>query len=354
MRVIDRYIITTVLAAVALVGAVLLVLVGLFLFISEQGDLGGRYDTLAALRYVALNLPDQAMRFLPVFAMIGSLVGLGLLAGGSELTAMRAAGVSILRIGRAVSMAGLLLALLAWVVGEYAAPAMTQAANEAKARARTEGVSLAGRGGAWVRDGQLLLNIRQQRGQDLGGVRVFELAPEGGLSAVIEAEGARPRSEGGWWLERAAASRFSGEGVARERSGEPVALRTRVGTEVLAIATADPRQMPVRSLLALRAHLEANGQDTRRHDFTLWSRLSRIAAVFLAILLGLPFVFGSLRSAGTGARATLGLVIGLAWYMLQRMVESGTLAFGLPPFWLAWLPTLLLAAAVGGLTARLR
>jgi lipopolysaccharide export system permease protein len=68
----------------------------------------------------------------------------------------------------------------------------------------------------------------------------------------------------------------------------------------------------------------------------------------------LPFVFGSLRSAGAGARAALGLVLGLGYFLLQQMVESGTLAFTLPPFLLAWVPTALLAAVVTALVARLR
>jgi lipopolysaccharide export LptBFGC system permease protein LptF len=49
----------------------------------------------------------------------------------------------------------------------------------------------------------------------------------------------------------------------------------------------------------------------------------------------------------------LGLVLGLAWYIAQRMVESGALAFALSPPLMALLPTLLLAAGVVWLLARL-
>jgi lipopolysaccharide export LptBFGC system permease protein LptF len=56
----------------------------------------------------------------------------------------------------------------------------------------------------------------------------------------------------------------------------------------------------------------------------------------------------------TCSRATLGLVLGLAWFILSRMVESGTLALGLDPLLLAWAPTALLLAAIGLLFARLR
>ena len=55
----DRYIARTVLGAIALVMAVLLVLGALFVFIGEQGAIGvGRYDMLEALIHSLLTCPD--------------------------------------------------------------------------------------------------------------------------------------------------------------------------------------------------------------------------------------------------------------------------------------------------------
>jgi lipopolysaccharide export system permease protein len=100
--------------------------------------------------------------------------------------------------------------------------------------------------------------------------------------------------------------------------------------------------------------LEARGQDATRQRFAFWSALSRLAAMPLAMLLALPLLLGRLRKAEGGARATLGLVLGLLYFILQRMVEGGTLAFGLDPLLLAWLPTLLLGAVVAALLLRAR
>ena len=100
-------------------------------------------------------------------------------------------------------------------------------------------------------------------------------------------------------------------------------------------------------------YLRANGQDARRHRFAFWAGIARLAALPLAMLLAVPLVMGRLRGAENAARATLGLVLGLAWYIAQRMVESGALAFALSPPLMALLPTLLLAAGVVWLLARL-
>jgi lipopolysaccharide export system permease protein len=74
----------------------------------------------------------------------------------------------------------------------------------------------------------------------------------------------------------------------------------------------------------------------------------------VAIAFALPFGFGSMRSAGTGARTTLGLGIGIVYFFIQRMVESGALVFRLDPILLALLPTLMLALAAGVLLQRAR
>ncbi|MEN9705871.1 MAG: hypothetical protein RLZZ393_1750 [Pseudomonadota bacterium] len=354
MRVLDRYIVRTLIGAVSLVTLVLLVLLGLFMFISQQGELGtGSYTSIRALWFVLLNVPDQLFQFLPVATMMGALVGLGTLARGSELTVMRAAGISIRRIGLAAGMAGLLLAVLAFTVSEYVAPSLGQLAREQKALAKYDNISFAGQGGAWVRDGDLILQVdAQSAGGGFGGLTVFDIGGNGRLAGVGRAARATELPQGRWRLEGYAESRFGDPGVAAQRLPSRE-LDTRVSGTFLGVATADPTQMSARALWQIIAYLRDNGQETRVFEFALWSRLAKVVAVFFAALLALPFVFGSLRSSGAGARATQGLLLGLGYFLLQKMVESGTFAFSLDPLLLAWAPTLLLGAVVATLVARM-
>jgi lipopolysaccharide export system permease protein len=68
----------------------------------------------------------------------------------------------------------------------------------------------------------------------------------------------------------------------------------------------------------------------------------------------LPFVFGSLRESGSGARVAMGFVLGIGFFSLQRTLESGAIVFGGSPALLAWTPTLLLATAALLLIMRTR
>jgi lipopolysaccharide export system permease protein len=355
MRVLDRYIVRSLLSAIGVVTLVLLVLLGLFMFIAQQGEVGtGAYSSGQALWFVLLNVPDQLFQFLPIGAMIGALVGFGSLARGSELTVMRASGVSIRRIGVSAGIAGLLLTALALVVSEFVAPDLGQLAREQKALAKFDNISFAGQGGAWVRDGELILKVDAQSADGaFGGLTVFDLSSTGGLLGVGRAASALEQSGGRWRLNGYAESRFDGTNVAARRVPSRE-LDTRISGAFLGVATADPTQMSVRALYDLVNYLRGNGQETRAFEFALWSRIAKVVAVFFAVLLALPFVFGSLRSAGAGARATQGLMLGLGYFLLQKMVESGTLAFGLDPMLLAWAPTLLLGTVVATLVLRMR
>jgi len=93
MNILDRYLYRTVLNYTAMAMCVLLTLSGLFLFITQQGDIGvGSYSAGDAFLFTMLNLPQQAFELLPIGALIGALMGLGYLASGSELVVTRASG----------------------------------------------------------------------------------------------------------------------------------------------------------------------------------------------------------------------------------------------------------------------
>src|SRR4030095_12414174 len=163
MGVLARYIVRTVIAYTMLVMLVLVALGALFLFIGQQDDIGtGSYTATQALLFVALNLPSYVFQLLPVAGLIGAMLGLGNLARGSELIVMRASGVTTLRFCIWLGSAGLLLAALMFVVGEYVAPPLGQYARQMKVFSKFEDFSLAGNKGTWVRDGDTIISVNQQ------------------------------------------------------------------------------------------------------------------------------------------------------------------------------------------------
>ncbi len=356
MNILDRYVVRSILGSVLLVLLVVVILAGLFIFIDQGDDIGvGHYTAIDALWYTLLNLPDQAFQFLPITVLIGSLLGLGSLARGSELTVIRATGISIARLAGAALIAGLILIAFEVLLGEFLSPPLQVAAREAKAFAKYTNISFgAGGNAAWVRDGNLILNVARQSGQrQFGSVQIFELSPDHRLIALGHAVSATAAPDKRWLLGDYTESRFTDNTVQASAPAQRV-LRTNVTAGFLGLAAQDPNQLTNRSLWQLIKYSRDNALDASRYIFAFWSRIARTVAIAFAVLLAIPFVLGSLRSSGAGTRTLMGLMLGLCFFLLQKLIESGTTVFDLNPLVLAWIPTAALAMVTVLLLARAR
>jgi lipopolysaccharide export system permease protein len=355
MSVLDRYLVRVILASVGLVMLVFLVIGALAVFIDQQDDVGtGHYTALGAFVYTLLNMPQLAYELLPIGALMGTLVGMGSLARGSELTVIRATGVSIVRLAGMALIAAGVLVCVELLLGELLAPPLQQAAREQKAFSKLANVGFSGGGGAWVRDGGLILNVAGQYSERrFGSMQIFELSPEHRLLAVGHAGRATAGTRGKWLLGDYTESRFTDETVIAHPPAQRL-LASNVTAGFLGLAIEDPKQLTSRALWRLISYYHSNALDARDYLFAFWSRLARTLAILFAVVLALPFVLGSLRSAGAGTRMMLGLMLGIGFFLLQRLIESGTVVFNLNPVLLAWLPTVLLATVTGALLARVR
>jgi len=355
MNLLDRYVIRAVLGGVLVVLAVLLTLFALFLFAGQQDDIGqGTYSALDALSFVMLNMPQQVYELMPIGVLIGSLLGLGQLARGSELTVMRAAGISVWRIAGSVAMAGVLLTIISVMCGEFLAPPLQALAMKEKALAKFSNISFANRGGAWVRDGNLLINVMEQSGSaEFGGMRIFELSPDHTLLSVAGASTATVQADGSWKLSSYGRTRFGGEVIEADKDASRV-LETKVGGDFLELTVTEPSRLATTVLWGLMRHLRENGLDTSAQEFAFWSRIARTASIVFAALLAVPFLFGSLRASGSGARTLVGVLIGVTFFFVQKLTESGAQIFDASPLVLAWFPTTLLAIAAVSFIARTR
>jgi len=101
-------------------------------------------------------------------------------------------------------------------------------------------------------------------------------------------------------------------------------------------------------------YLTANGLDASRYLGAYWRRIANIVSVVFMAMLALPFVFGSLRSAGAGARMTVGVVIGLGYYVAVQLSANTGQVFNLNPIVVAWAPTSVLILVTIVALARVR
>jgi lipopolysaccharide export system permease protein len=345
MNTLDRYLYRTVLIYTLMALAVLVTLGALFLFISQQGDIGvGNYSAGEAFLYTLLNLPEQAFEVLPIAAMIGALMGLGNLASGSELVVTRASGVSVWRIAWPVGLAGLTLALIMYGIGEYVAPPMAQLAKREKTTSKLADISFAGSSSAWVKDGNLILRVQTgEVDQAFGGVSLFELDGSNRLRSVKRAESISVADPGHWRLHNVSTTRFTDDRIESQVVPE-ITMTSAVNPDFLGLAATDPDLLTLRGLASYIDHLRRNNLGTVPYEIGFWSRIARLFAVIVVTLLALPFVFGPLRTTGAGARTVIGVLLGVVFFLITGMVEKGGQIFGANPILVGWLPTAVIGA----------
>lgn len=350
----DLYVARVVMATVLLTWGVLTGLDFLVSgLLSEIDDIGeGSYGFFSALTYVIYTLPRRAYTMFPTAAVIGSLMGLGVLAASSELTALRALGISRRRLSMSVALPLLALTLVMMVNAETLAPWAQRSADGMKAAAKSNDLIVARYSGLWAREGETFLNAQsgQERSDgsrhwlELGEVRLFEFDDDGRLASVASAATAEHDGDA-WLLRDVRRVWFDARAVSETRVDEE---RWTSALDAAALATAGnlwrPRYQTAADLRSGIEYRTRNALDASEYEEHYWGRWFYPFNVLALCLAAIPFAFGNLRSGGLGRRLFIGVVFALGFWLLQSQFVrlAGVYQFD---FRIAYLipPTLMLA-----------
>jgi len=344
VKIIDRYLAGAVIGGTLLTLAVLLPLLGFFILADEMDHVGTQnYRFVDALLFVTLSLPRYAYQVFPIATLIGSLVGLGQLAVRSELVAMRAAGISIGRIVLGALLGGLVLAATAVAVGEGIAPPAEQYALSLRQMAQSDGDVQVTAAGFWARDGDTYINIRDvQPGARLSDIAIYQVQGTSLISST-HAQSARYR-DGRWVLEGIERSHISGAGIQVEKIDE-AGWDSLLNPQLLKVIVVEPHALPVWGLFRYVRYMHQSGQDAGRYEVAFWGKVVHPFLILAMIFVSIPVLLGSARSSGLGTKVFVGIVIGIAFYLVSRSFSYLSLLYGLDPALAAIAPPLLFMAA---------
>lgn len=347
---IDRYLRRAIYALIAVVGLALFAISSFVTLVTELEDLGkGTYGLMEILRYVALSAPETVYQIFPIIALLGTLMGLGALAANHELTAIRAAGVSLGGIAWGVAKAGILIGGLAFAVGEFVLPVTVPAADQGRAVARYGDMASNSASGVWLRDGQRFVHIAElTSASEIEGLELFEVDDEGRLQSTTRAE-AGSYEDGSWQFTGIQRTRFgpAGTSVQREATASLAdELSPRFVPDVLRLFVLEAEALSARGLWRYVDYLKTNSLDSERHALAFWRKVSVPVTVLVMMLVAVPFVMGSARQTGAGQRLFIGVMVGVGFYMLNEVTASTGLLYGLSPVLSAFLPTAVVALMV--------
>ncbi|WP_397449652.1 LPS export ABC transporter permease LptG [Pseudomonas sp. NA-150] len=340
----DRYIGKSVLIAILGVLGVILGLASLFAFIDEMKDISATYTLADAVSFVFLTAPRRVYEMLPMAALIGCLVGLGGLASSSELTIMRAAGVSLGRIVWAVMKPMLLLMIAGVLVGEYVAPVTENMAQSNRSLAQGTGDAQSGRYGVWHRQGQEFIHINSvQPNGVLYGVTRYHFDNERHMQLASFSKRAK-FANGVWDLEEVTTTVFhpdSTEVITTPTERWDVSL----SSQLLSTLVLPPDALSISGLWSYSHYLAEQGLNSGRYWLAFWTKVLQPLVTVALVLMAISFIFGPLRSVTLGQRVFTGVLVGFVFRIAQDLLGPSSLVFGFSPLFAVLVPSAICAIA---------
>ena len=323
MKIYRRYLAREVAGAILLVLAGFLALFGFFDMVSEVKNVGeGSYQWHHALTYVALRLPGRVYELMPVAVLIGTLYSLSALARHSEITVLRASGMSTNRLLMVLFQVAFVCALLTFAIGEVVVPTTERAAQQLRLRERGQTVGQALRSGLWVKDGRSFINVRSVLPDNrLQGIRIYDFDKNARLRSVTEAREGEFLASSGWRLTDVVQTVLFGERseVVRRPYME---WQSALSPDILSVLMIAPDRMSLLHLSSYVRHLSENAQKTQRYEIALWKKLIYPLAALVMVALALPFGYTHNRVSGVSLKIFSGVMIGVLFHMLNGLFSN--------------------------------
>ena len=335
---IDRYVAQQVLGAMFIVATGVVGLDLVFRIIDQLPDLTESYTFIDLVIVVLLTFPQRLYENMPLWVLIGCLVGLGGLASSSELTVMRAAGMSPGRIAAAVikPVAGLIVVMV--LVGEYVVPSTQQMSIAHRAEALQYNTGALSRG-VWHREGDTFIHIDvvYPSGR-LGGLTRYEFEGHT-LQRVSEAKYAL-FNDNEWVLSQVVATQIGETQTSVERHDEEV-WKVEMTPGLLKTLAAKPENLSIQGLYFYSQYLASQGIAASDYEVAFWTKVLQPVAMIGLVIVGVSFIFGPLRGVTLGQRLMTGVGVGLVFSLLQDLTAPVTSVFGIPPLVAVMTPILL-------------
>lgn len=346
MKLLHKHIANSVLSSIAIVVLVVMALDAIAQWVQELSDIKAGYTLIEAAQYVLLTLPGGLYNYLPLSCLVGCLIGLGLLASGSELVVMRAAGVSLIQIIGAVMRPVLSLIVLGILLGEYVTPFTEQYAQSRKAMALGQNAAQQVNKGVWVREGQdYLFFAALLPNGDLYGLSRFEFDSSGQLMRSRFVKMAQ-YAEGQWVEREGRITHFSPEKLTTETYAVKPWSST-LTPDVLQVLVLGAENLPLWRLFTYSQYLEQQGRDATEFWLSFWRKALQPLAITSLVMIAISFIFGPLRQVAMGTRIFGGVMVGILFKTSQDLLGPSSVLFGFSPLFAVLIP-IGVCAVIGG------
>lgn len=352
LKVFERYLARQIYTSTALVLVAFLMLFAFFDMVGEMQSLGrGGYQLENILAYVVLTLPGRIYELSPIAVLIGTVYAMTTLARHSEITVLRASGLSTAGFIKSLLRIGLVFVALTLVIGEFVAPPAERAAQQLRLRAMSSMVAQEFRSGLWVKDERSFVNVRNvQPDTRLRDVRIYEFDPEYRLASISDAVSGEFVAPDHWRLTKVTRTVFDVSGNRAHVDVVPELLwKSALNPDILSVLLVVPEKMSVFNLYQYIKHLAENQQKTKRYVIAMWKKLIYPLTALVMMFLALPFSFMPTRGGTVSLRVFTGIMLGIGFHMLNGLFSNLGVINDWTPLLSALTPSAIFLLGAGGM-----
>jgi lipopolysaccharide export system permease protein len=358
MKIVDRYLINEYLGNLLFITLSLISLFLIIDFFEKFRMFLSNHATFGQMgSYFFFRLPMIISQILPAAILLASLVTCGYLSRHSEITAMKANGISLYRIALPILTIAVLISLLIFFLSEWVTPYTNDRAENIRLVEVQKRRSMGSfkQDQIWYRGQKGIYNFRLFEAQTntLHGITIHYLDREMKLVMRLDAE--RGEWKEGRWL-------FHNILITHFNDGEfPVISKVRQQVVDLPerpsdfqVVQKDAAAMGYIELKRYIRKLQAEGYDATRYFVDLHGKIAFSLVSIILAVIGISFSLRSERSGGIAQGIGAGLVIGFSYWLVYAFGMSLGRSGTLPPFIAAWFANILFGAASVFLVRRVK
>lgn len=282
--------------------------------------------TIVEIVLVSISgMPRRLYLDLPLIVLISVAAGLGGLAQSSELTILRAAGLSIRQIFFRIILVLAPIFLGSILIAEYGMP-VAERFSQALKHANVSGDV---KGAFWTRESGRYVFIEGERDGSVRLWKQIELADARGEIERLVVSRNVGFNAGQVDLADARALSFEADKVIQQTSD--LVQSTNLTRNQIRWLVLKPDALSLSELWSASNYLETEGLNARAHSQLFWQRLLLPVTLCFLALLASATAFGSMRSIGTSMRIFLAALLGLIFKYAMDMASPVAFLLGAHP-----------------------
>lgn len=290
--------------------------------------------------YSLYSVPQIVSLVLPAAILLASLLTYSSLSKFSEITAIKANGISLRRLSIPVLCVAALLAVFLFIFNEFVTPASIQETKrivkEDIQKQKIRGLFMLDK--IWYHGSKTIYSYRMFDAEKntLHGVTIHQMNPDFSLKTRIDARSAEWQGAGQWAFHDLLIISFD-----ENNSPSPLWQKEKI---IDLSETPDnfkklQKDADMMGYFELKRYIEKikdEGYQVSKYLVDLHGKLAYPFVTFILVIIGMAFSLRSERSGGVMQSIGVGIVIGFSYWVVHALIMSVGKSGVLPPCLAAW------------------